>query len=146
MNVHPRHRRLDRPADAEIGGAGVVGVDAALQADLGGAALPCLARRGARFPRRQIVRRAAQFLAALALGEGAELAAIIADVGIVDIAVDDVADPCRRDPPPIVGGGAHAAKAVAARRETVAYDLGLRQGFAGARFVDNRTESAIQRA
>ena len=40
----------------------------------------------------EIVGRAAQLLAELALGEGAEPAAVGADVGVVDVAVDDVAD------------------------------------------------------
>ena len=40
----------------------------------------------------EIVGPAAQVLAELALGEGAELAAEVADVGVVDVAVDDVAD------------------------------------------------------
>ncbi len=42
MDVDVGHRLLDRAADSEIGRAGVFGVDAALQADLGGAALPGL--------------------------------------------------------------------------------------------------------
>ncbi len=42
MDVHVGHRRLDGPADRGVGLAGVVGMDAALQADLGGAAVPRL--------------------------------------------------------------------------------------------------------
>ncbi len=82
---------LDRAADAEIGRAGVVGMDAALQADLGRAAIPCLLRAPHHFIQRQVVGRAAQRLVRLALGEGAEAAAVVADVGVVDVAVDDVA-------------------------------------------------------
>ena len=40
----------------------------------------------------EVVGLAAQVLAQLALGEGAELAAEVADVGVVDVAVDDVGD------------------------------------------------------
>ena len=53
VDVHPRHRRLDRLADADIGRAGVVGMDAALQADFGGAALPGFARAAHDFVERR---------------------------------------------------------------------------------------------
>ena len=42
MDVHARHRLLDGAADRFVGLARVVGMDAALQTDLGGAALPRL--------------------------------------------------------------------------------------------------------
>ena len=45
MDVQAGHRRLDGAADREIGLAGVVRMDAALQADLDRAALPRLAAR-----------------------------------------------------------------------------------------------------
>src|SRR5271157_1775557 len=44
VNVHIRDRRLDGPANAEIGLAGEVRMDAALEAYLGRASLPCLGR------------------------------------------------------------------------------------------------------
>ncbi len=40
MHMHARHRLFDRATDREVGGAGVIGVDAALQADLDRAAFP----------------------------------------------------------------------------------------------------------
>ena len=91
VHVHVRQRRLDRAADVEIGRAGVVGMDAALQAHLGGAAIPRFPRAAHDFVQVEVVRRAAQRLVRLALGERAELAAVVADVGVVDVAVDDVA-------------------------------------------------------
>ena len=42
VDVHARKGLLDRAADREIGRAGIFRVDAALQADFGGAALPRL--------------------------------------------------------------------------------------------------------
>ena len=90
MDVHRRHRRLHRAQDREIGVAGVIGVNAALQADLGRAARP-----GLRHPPRdlvviEIVGRPAQMVGRLALGEGAEGAAVGAHIGVVDVAVDDI--------------------------------------------------------
>ena len=51
---------LHGAADVEIGLAGVVGMDAALQADFGGAALPGLARAAHDLLEREVVGRAAQ--------------------------------------------------------------------------------------
>src|ERR1700733_6569905 len=60
----------------------------------------------------------------LALGEGAERAAIGAYVGIVDVAVDDVADGVAADrPAKLIGCGDNAAVIGVARREQ-AHDLG----------------------
>src|SRR4029453_17245311 len=81
---------LDGAADRFVGLAGVVGMDAALQADLGGAALPRLDGAARHFFQREIVGLAAQVVVRAALGEGAEAAAEVADVGVVDVAVDDV--------------------------------------------------------
>src|SRR5579863_7740151 len=92
VNVHIRDRRLDGAANAEIGLAGVIRMDAALKTYLGGASLPRLGRAAHDFLEREVIGRAAQRLVRLALGKGAELATIVADVGIVDVAVDDVAD------------------------------------------------------
>ena len=95
---------------------------------------------------RQIVGLAAEVLAELALGERAKPAAEVTHIGVVDVAIDDVAHPLAVDRrPEFVGGGAHRREFRAARAKQSRH-LGLRQGFAGARFVDNRTESAIQRA
>ena len=58
----------------------------------------------------EVVRRAAQRLVRLALGEGAELAAIVADVGVVDVAVDDVTNHVAADRlAQFVGGGERRA-------------------------------------
>ena len=81
----------------DIGRAGIVGMDAALQTDLGGAAIPRFLRAANDLLHLQVVRRAAQRLVRLAFGEGAELATIIADVGVVDVAVDDVTDDLAAD-------------------------------------------------
>ena len=107
MDMDVGHRVLDRAADREIGRAGVIGMDAALQADFGRAALPGLAAAALDLVELEIVRPAAQVVAELAFGEGAELAAEVADVGVVDVAVDDVGDAvAARFGAQRVGGGA----------------------------------------
>ena len=125
MHVHIRQRVLDRAADAEIGRAGVVGMDAALQAHFGRAALPCFLRPPHHFVQRQIVRRAAQCLVRLALGEGAELAAVVADVGVVDVAVDDVAHDVAADRLAQRIGRGDDMLVVGIARGEQAHDLGL---------------------
>src|SRR6202162_1096154 len=92
VDVHIRDRRLDGTANAEVGLAGVVRMDAALKAYLCRASLPSLCRAAHDFLKRQVIGRTAQRLMRLTLGKGAELAAVVADVGIVDVAIDDVAD------------------------------------------------------
>ena len=83
--------RLIACDDAAIVVAGERRMDAALQADLGGAALPRLDGAPRDLLVRDEVRRAAQVRGELALREGAEAAAEVADVRVVDVAGDDVA-------------------------------------------------------
>ena len=92
VHVHVGRRRLHRLDDGEIGVAGVAGLDAALQAHLGGAARPGFRRARRDLGHVQIVGLVAMAEIVPALGEGAELAAVGADVGVVDVAVDDVGD------------------------------------------------------
>jgi len=92
VEVHVRDRRLDVAADGEIGLAAVIGMNAALKADLRRASRPRFGGAADNLFEREVVRRAAQGLMRLALGEGAERAAVRADVGVVDVAVDDIAD------------------------------------------------------
>ena len=96
VHVDVRRRRFDRPADVEIGLAGVVRVDAALQADLGRAPLPGFAGAARDLLEIHLVGHAAKILGQLALGERAEAAVEVADVGVVDVAIDHVADARRR--------------------------------------------------
>ena len=67
-------------------------MDAALHADFGGAAVPGFLRAPHDLLRGEVVGRAAQVGRELALGEGAEAAAEVADVGVVDVAHDGVGD------------------------------------------------------
>src|SRR5215472_9839178 len=92
MDVDPRRRFLDRAADLHVGSTRVIRMNAALQADFGGTARPGLAGAALDFGEIEIVGAPAQVLAELPLGEGAELAAEIADVGVVYVAVDYVCD------------------------------------------------------
>ena len=92
MDMHVRRRRFHGAANIEIGLAAVIGVDAALHADLGGAAPPGFRDAPGDLAMFEVIRSAAQILAHPAFRKGAELAAEIAHIGVVDIAVDDVAD------------------------------------------------------
>src|SRR5439155_16764395 len=83
MDVHAWHRRLDGAADARIGVTGIVRMDAALQAYLGGAAIPRLRGAAHDLLQREVIGRAAQSVVRLAFGEGTEPAAKVADVGVV---------------------------------------------------------------
>ena len=67
-------------------------MDAALQADLGAAALPGLLAAADDLVDRDEVRRAAQVGRQLALGEGAEPTTEVADVRVVDVPRDHVGD------------------------------------------------------
>src|SRR5271166_2331543 len=129
--MHIWDRRLDGAANPEIGLAGVLRMDASLQAYLGRASLPCLARAAHDFLESEVVGRAAQRLMRLALGKGAELATIVADIGIVDVAIDDVSDsvaaPC---PAKLIGCSNDAAVVGVARREQP-HDLRRIQAVAG---------------
>src|ERR1700730_12157272 len=99
-------------------------MDAALKADFGRAPLPRCDRAANDFLKSEILRRATQRLMCLALGEGAERAAIGAYVGIVDVAVHDVADGVTADSAAkLIGCGDNAAVIGVARREH-AHDLG----------------------
>ena len=92
VHVHLGRRVFDGTADIQIGVAGVLGVDAALHAYLGGAASPCLGTTTRDLVEVEVVGCTSQILAELALGEGAELTLEVADVGVVDIAIDDIGD------------------------------------------------------
>lgn len=88
--MHVRNRFFHCPRQREISIAGVTGVDAALHANFGGAALPGFMHSPLHFIEFEIVRFTAQILACLAFGERAKLAAKITNVRVVDVARDDV--------------------------------------------------------
>src|SRR5215469_4937020 len=90
MDVDAGCRVFHRPANVEVFGAGVARMDAALHADFGGAPRPGLAHAPFDLAERDIVWPTAQRLAHLAFGEGAEATFEITDVGVVDIAGNDV--------------------------------------------------------
>ncbi len=98
--------------------AGEARVDPALEADLGGAALPGLARAAGDLGVRDEVRLAAQARGELALRERAEAAAEIADVRVVDVPGDDVRDVVAVDlAAQVVGGRADGGCRATAGRE-----------------------------
>ena len=88
MDVHAGDGGLHRPDEVGVERDRQLRVDAALHAHLGGARL-----RRLDGPRGDLVQREpVRVGVALALGEGAEPAADVADVREVDVAVDDVGD------------------------------------------------------
>src|ERR1700684_4123817 len=93
-------------------------MDAALEADFGRASLPRFGRAAHDLIEGKVIRRAPQRLMRFAFGEGAERAAIGAHVGIVDVAVDDVADDIAADrPAKLIGCGDNALVIGVARCE-----------------------------
>src|ERR1700733_1427603 len=67
-------------------------MDSTLHANFGGAACPSLGGATAYFIDRQIVRLAAKRSRRLSLGECTEGTFVFADIGVVDVTIDDVAD------------------------------------------------------
>src|SRR5439155_8597892 len=115
VDVDVGYGLLDRMADRQISRPGIFRVDAALQAHFGGAALPAFLDPPPDLREVEIVGPAAQIFAELALREGAELTAEIADVGVVDVAGHDVADHAAIDPlPELIGRSAHRIEGRAA--------------------------------
>src|ERR1700733_777582 len=138
--MQPRHRLLDRPTDAEIGRTGVFGMDAALQANLGRAALPSFLAAAGGLAHIAILGAGPPILAELALRERAELAAEITDVRVVDVAGDDVADRVAVDlAAQPVSRFADSVERIAARREQ-RDDVAFAQGFARRRAVEDRLD------
>ena len=141
VDVHLGDDRLDRPADRFVGGAGVVGMDAALQADFRRAAIPRLDRAARDFLDGEIVGRAAQILVRAALREGAELAPEVADVGVVDVAVDDVAHDVAADRAAQRVGGLRDVPVVGVARREQAHDVGRGEPFARCGALDDAVRS-----
>ena len=79
-----------RAQDRDVGLAGIGRVDAALQAHLGRALGHRFARTLGDFLEVEIVGFVAKARLAAGLGKGAERAGVRADVGVVDVAIDDV--------------------------------------------------------
>ncbi len=90
--MQPRHLAPDRLDHRRVVVAGERRVDPALEADLGRAALPRLARAPHDLLERDEVRRPAQVRGEPALREGTEAAAEVADVRVLDVPRHDVAD------------------------------------------------------
>jgi hypothetical protein len=102
----------------QIGLPGVGGMDAALQAYLGGAGPARLHRAPRDLLEVEKIGRPAQVVRAAALGEGAEAALIAADVGVVDVAVDDEANGVAAGfPAQPIGGLQQRVQFLAARLE-----------------------------
>ena len=98
VDVQLGHGVLDRADDRDVVVAVEAGMDPALEADLGGAALPGLDGAPDDLRVRDEVGLAAQVRRELPLREGAEAAAEVADVRVLDVPGDDVGDRRRRSP------------------------------------------------
>src|SRR5580765_2560636 len=98
-------------------------MDSALQADLGRAALPGLLAAAHDLFVRHEVRRAAQVRRQLSLREGAEPAAEVADVRVLDVARDNVGHLVAADLAPELIGGRKNAVALVAPRAEQAHDF-----------------------
>ena len=92
MDVQVGQLGPDRLDQLDVPLAGEAGMDAALQAHLGAAAVPRLVAAAQDLLAPEQVGGAAQVLGQLALREGAEAALEVADVGVVDVPADDVGD------------------------------------------------------
>src|SRR5579859_5278946 len=90
MDVYVGQGLLDSSADAQIRLTCIFGMDTSLHTDLGPSAFPCLLRTSDNFIQCKIVGGPTQIFAQLPLGKGTELAAEVADVGVVDVPVDGI--------------------------------------------------------
>src|SRR5205085_12648914 len=104
-DVHRRHGTLDRLHHVEVEVAGELGMDPALQADLGGPLQRRLPGPGGDVLEAEQVRVAPEVERLRPLGEGAEAAAEVAHVRVVDVAVDDEGHRVPADLPAQVVGG-----------------------------------------
>src|SRR5215207_11394571 len=131
MDVKFRQLGLQGAADLEVGVAGESRMDSALEADLHGAAFPGLPPAPHDLAQRDEIRPAAQVRSQPSLREGAEAAAEVADVRVVDVARDDVGDGVAvHQAPQPVGRREDPVQLVAASREEPG-DLVLAQYLAG---------------
>jgi hypothetical protein len=92
MHMQAGRRGLHGAHDVQVVAAVVARVDAALDADLGGAASLGLDRAPHDLGQVELVGRAAQRLMPATARERTEQAAMPTDVGVGDVAVDDIAD------------------------------------------------------
>src|SRR5439155_27315080 len=97
---------LDRPDDGEVVVAGERGMNAALKAHLGRAALPGFFAAPHDLAVRHEVRRTAQIRGELPFRERTEAAAEVTDVRVLDVARDDIAHlvTAHLAPEPVRGG------------------------------------------
>jgi hypothetical protein len=83
---------FDRATDREVGRSRIGRMNAALQADFACTAIPRFDDTPLNFFEVENIGPTTQIFADLALRKGAKFAAEIADIGVVDVAGDDVAD------------------------------------------------------
>jgi hypothetical protein len=118
MHMHRRIDALDGTQDLEVGAAGEVWMNAALQAYLRGAALTRLAHSIGQHLQVQQVGLLGAFVFTGSFGEGAKRTSVAADIGVIDVAIYDVSQivaVCGGTQ--IVGGGAQILEISAARFE-----------------------------
>ena len=92
MDVHLRRSVANGFHNVEISLAGVIGVNAALQTDLCGAQRGGLCHTTMELVSINIIGRTTRRHFTTALGKRAEATAVLTHVGVIDVAVDDIAD------------------------------------------------------
>src|SRR5262245_53592939 len=118
MDVYLRSRVFGGANDGEVRFPGIAGMDAALHADFGRTTLPRFRDAPGDFFERQIVGFAAFRMRRTAFGKSAKRAAIRADIGVIDIAIDNVAHRiAARCLPQLVSRLAHEIEFLASRPE-----------------------------
>src|SRR5689334_12412849 len=92
MDVNVRHGIFGGSTDRQIGLPSEGRVNTALHADFGRTAIPCLANAAADLREVNHVGLAPQSVMRLAFGEGTKPASMQADVGVIDVSCDHIAD------------------------------------------------------
>ena len=96
MHVYLGRCVFDSVQYPEVGLAGVARMYSTLHADFGCAAVPCFTSAPLYFLETQVVRSTTQIFRGLALRECAELAMKVAEVRVVNIAIDRIRAAPRR--------------------------------------------------
>src|SRR5688500_13350084 len=107
MHMQPRRRLLHGRDDIQIALARVVRMNSTLETDFGRATLPSFERSLRYFFEIQVVSGTSQRSTRTTLREGAEAAGIATDVGVVDVAVDDISHIVARHLGPQLVASAH---------------------------------------
>ena len=141
--MHVRLSLLDSLDNGEIGLAGIIRMYAPLQANLGRAFLPGLGDAPLDFSQGQVIAALAQVLSHAPLGKGAETAAEIADIGVVDVPVDNVSNRITVDLTAQFVGCLPDLDIIRSACVEQACNLGFSQAVSGKHLIDDVCECAF---